>query len=448
MHDTISILLINPWIADFAAYNLWAEPLGLFYIAAVLKSAGGSLFYIDCLENGEKTPLSLKPNGCSKYRRRVVDSPAPLKDIRRSYAIYGMDDDEFARRLSGVPRPDAVLVTSHMTYWYPGVFRTIEVLRTRFGPDLPIILGGIYATLCTAHATQKSGATRVYSGPGIRDLLPMIEGMTAKRFITHPAFDGPCSTTWPLHELGPKRRFFCVLTSRGCPFSCTYCASPLLYGEFSMRMPGSVAGEVQTYAGLLEARNVAFYDDALLVNATDHILPILRSLEESCAGLRFHLPNGIHARFINGEVASVFRRSGVETIRIGLETSDPSLQKRTGSKTTNDEYIRAVASFRNTGYERSAVGTYVIAGIPGQTAREVERSIRFVHKAGAAPYLSCFSPIPHTPIWREAVKSSRFPVDEEPLFHNNSLYLLGQSEFTPGTVRRLQSMAVGLREEN
>jgi radical SAM superfamily enzyme YgiQ (UPF0313 family) len=446
MHDTISILLINPWIADFAAYNLWAEPLGLFYIASVLKTAGGSLFYIDCLESGDETPPALKPNGCSKYKRRIVDPPSPLQGVRRSYAIYGMEDDEFDRRLSWVPRPDIVLVTSHMSYWYPGVFRTIGMLRMRFGPDLPVILGGIYATLCTAHAEQKSGATRVCSGPGIRGLLSMIEGMTDKRFTAHPAAYG-FRSTWPLHELGPKQRFFCVLTSRGCPFSCTYCASPLLYRKFSARLPQSVAGEIETYAGLLETRNVAFYDDALLVNANDHILPILRSLEESGAGLRFHLPNGVHARFITGEIASVFRRSGVETIRLGLETADPSLQKRTGSKTTNKEYIRAVALLRNAGYERNAVGTYVIAGIPGQTARAVESSIEFVYKAGAAPYLSCFSPIPKTPIWREAVKWSRFPVEEEPLFQNNSLYLLGQSEYTRATVRRLQSMAAELRKE-
>ena len=448
MRDTISILLINPWIADFAAYNLWAEPLGLFYVASVLKSAGGSLFYIDCLEDADGVPPALKPNGCSKYRRRVVDAPAPLKGVRRNYAIYGMDEDEFDRRLSGGPRPDIALVTSHMTYWYPGVFRAIEILRMRFGPDLPIILGGVYATLCAEHAKQNSGATRVCSDTGIRNLLPMVEAMTGKHFSAHPGPESFYASTWPLHELGPKRRFFCVLTSKGCPFSCTYCASPLLTRYFSVRMTGSVVDEIATYSGLLQTRNIAFYDDALLVNADDHILPILRSLAGSGTGFRFHLPNGIHARLINAEVASVFRRSGVETIRIGLETSDPSLQKRTGSKTTNDEYIRAVELFRNAGYPRSAIGTYVIAGIPGQSVRAVERSVGFVHEAGAAPYLSCYSPIPKTPLWREAVKVSPFPVEEEPLFQNNSLYLLGRSEYTPGTVRGLQSMATELRREN
>ncbi|MBN2324883.1 MAG: radical SAM protein [Spirochaetes bacterium] len=452
MHDTISILLINPWIADFAAYNLWAEPLGLFYIASALKAAGGSLFYIDCLESGDKTPCALKPNGCSKYKRRIVDPPVPLQGIRRSFAIYGMEDEEFDRRLSGVPRPDIVLVTSHMTYWYPGVFRTIEMIRARFGPDLPVLLGGIYATLCTRHARKKSGATRVYRGTGTKDLLPMIEDMTgkrftARRFTTYHTLDDFSSSAWPLHELGPKRRFFAVLTSRGCPFSCTYCASFLLNGEFSARAPGSVVSEIDTYAGLLKTRNVAFYDDALLVNADDHILPILRSLEGWGGGLRFHLPNGIHARFITGEIASAFKRSGVETIRVGLETSDPALQKQTGSKTTNEEYLRAVALFRNVGYERNAVGTYVIAGIPGQTAGQVARSIEFVHKAGAACYLSCFSPIPETPAWRKAVICSRFPVEEEPLYQNNSLYLLGLSEYTQKTVRELQSMAADFRKE-
>ncbi|MDH3957783.1 MAG: cobalamin B12-binding domain-containing protein, partial [Desulfobacteraceae bacterium] len=47
--DTPHILLINPWIHDFAAYDFWAKPMGLLILAALLRSQGVSVSYIDCL---------------------------------------------------------------------------------------------------------------------------------------------------------------------------------------------------------------------------------------------------------------------------------------------------------------------------------------------------------------------------------------------------------------
>ena len=48
-------------------------------------------------------------------------------------------------------------------------------------------------------------------------------------------------------------------------------------------------------------------------------------------------------------------------------------------------------------------------------------SIEFVEKIGAVPYLSEYSPIPHTVLWERAVRESEYDIVSEPLFHNNSL---------------------------
>ncbi len=445
MKSKISILLINPWITDFAAYNLWAEPLGLLYVASILKAAGASVSYIDCLTSRVKpNPLS-KPNGCSKYTRRLIEKPESLRFVPRGYAVYGIEEDEFLEDLGKTPRPDAVLVTSHMTYWYPGVFRTIELVRNYYDYKIPVILGGIYANLCTSHAKQYSGAISVFTGRNPGKLIPLIENMTQKAFQQRSSLESFSCYPLPLHELGPRKRFFSVLTGRGCPFSCSYCASPLLWDGFSRREHGSVLEEIETYTVLLDTENIAFYDDALLMDAENHILPILRGCARSTKKIAFHLPNGIHARFVDERVASHFRQFGVETIRIGLETADRRLQRITGSKTTNEEYSEAVVHFRKAGYRRKDIGTYIIAGLPGQSPAEVESSVDFVYRAGAAPYLSYFSPIPGTAIWQEACKDSPFPIDREPLYQNNSVFLLGNSEFSPASLQHLKDMSVELR---
>ena len=72
MNRKISALLINPWITDFAAYNLWAEPLGLLYVASILHVAGADVSYIDCLYSAAQENPVPRENGCSKYRRRIM----------------------------------------------------------------------------------------------------------------------------------------------------------------------------------------------------------------------------------------------------------------------------------------------------------------------------------------------------------------------------------------
>ena len=50
------LVLINPWIYDFAAYDLWSKPLGLLYIAGFLRKQGFRIHFIDCLDAFEKDP--------------------------------------------------------------------------------------------------------------------------------------------------------------------------------------------------------------------------------------------------------------------------------------------------------------------------------------------------------------------------------------------------------
>jgi hypothetical protein len=61
---SFNILLINPWIYDFAAYDFWAKPLGFLYLAALLRKNGFFIHYIDCLR--PDPALSLRRNESGK----------------------------------------------------------------------------------------------------------------------------------------------------------------------------------------------------------------------------------------------------------------------------------------------------------------------------------------------------------------------------------------------
>ena len=81
------ILLINPWIYDFTAYDLWYRPLGLLYIASLLRINGASISCMDCLDTdhpdirGEphlKMPKR-KSSGEGSYASERIPKPPPLR---------------------------------------------------------------------------------------------------------------------------------------------------------------------------------------------------------------------------------------------------------------------------------------------------------------------------------------------------------------------------------
>lgn len=81
-------------------------------------------------------------------------------------------------------KPDLIGITLGMTYWYPGVFKIIEITK-KFFQDVPIILGGIYATLCYEHAKRYSGADIMFKGEGELEALRLIAELTNMELQTH-----------------------------------------------------------------------------------------------------------------------------------------------------------------------------------------------------------------------------------------------------------------------
>jgi hypothetical protein len=216
------ILLVNPWIYDFAAYDLWAKPLGLLYITSVLRTNGYGVRLLDCLDR-RRSHLATAPGrtrfGCGKFRKEIVPKPPIYKNIPRRYGRYGISEDTFCQALAELPSPAAVLITSGMTYWYPGVFRSIELLRAFF-PHTPLLLGGIYATLCPQHARRFSGVDQVITGEGELAALKAVDDICGRQSHAEN-YDHLDALPFPAFDLYIKTDYACVLTSRGCPFRCT-----------------------------------------------------------------------------------------------------------------------------------------------------------------------------------------------------------------------------------
>jgi len=422
---TPSIILINPWIYDFAAYDLWSKPLGLLSLAGHLRARGCHVRLIDCLDihhpqmkaQAASAGPKRRPDGTGKFWRQVVPNPPMLHQIPRPYSRYGLLPDILEGELRSIASPSAILVTSLMTYWYPGVNEAIRLAK-RIHPDVPVILGGIYARLCREHAAKTSGADKVVSDPGPEPLagalrecgVPLPQTKANEAIASYPAFD-----------LLTEIDYICILTSLGCPYRCQYCASHFLFPHMTRREPEAVVEEIVYWHRTRGVRDFAFYDDALLVGFERHAGPILEGLARLELGCRFHTPNALHVREITGDVAGLMRRTGFQTIRLGLETSDMLLHQDLDQKVSAGDFERAMHHLQRAGFSSRQIGAYILVGLPEQDLDSIQETIRFVGGNGALPYLSEYSPIPHTGLWEKAVASSPYDLASEPLFHNNTL---------------------------
>ncbi len=444
MSQKPTILCVNPWIHDFAAYDFWSKPLGLLSLAGLLRQHGCEVFYLDCADRfhprAGTPPDPVARFGRGPYRKSRLPKPAGLAHLPRHFCRYGIDPEWFLADLRALPRPDLVLVTSIMTYWYPGAEEAIRLIKQVF-PRVPVILGGIYPTLCADHAAANSAADEIAVHASEKDILPLI----ARHTGTDPVYDydakDPDNWPRPAFDLQNHINYIPLLTSRGCPFACPYCASSFLNPERCRRSPARVVEDIEYWHHAYGVRDFVFYDDALLIDAERHFVPLAERLIRKNLPLRFHTPNALHIGSINSVTASLMKKTGFETIRLGLETAAFDRRREFDAKVTGEEFFRAVNCLQQAGFSRRQTGAYLLVGLPGQALETVETSIGIVKEAGLTPIPAYYSPIPHTALWPAAVACSPYDLEADPIFTNNAIFPCAPDDFSRATVTRLKELA-------
>jgi len=420
-------LLVNPWIYDFKCHDFWIKPHGLLKISTILKKNNFTVTLVDCMDRFAPEMRGYKIEddeyGKGKFYYEQLAKPDVYAKIPRKYKRYGLPLDVFKDKLKKIQKPDVILITSSMTYNYEGVFHAIDILKENF-ERVKIILGGIYATLCTEHAKKNKKISFVWKGSVEKPFFRVLKESTGKII--------ECEEN--LNEILPDYSFYektphvAVRFTYGCPFNCTYCAIKSFYSDYYQREKQNVINELKRYSdsGIYD---IAFYDDALLFK-NFYIKSILQEIIKEKFKFRFHTPNGLHASYIDEELAKLLKESGFVDLRISLETSDYELQKKTGGKVNDEGFKKALQNIKNAGFKGSDIGVYILAGLPGQNYNSVLKDVYYLMDKKVKIKIANYSPIPGTVDFLRIKPEIRAQIAAEPLKQNEHYFLTINTDYS------------------
>ena len=343
--------------------------------------------------------------GRGRFYFEKIPNPEPLATIPRYFRRFGLPRDMFTDFLVQEKPFDFVFVQTTMTYWYPGIREVIEDIR-KLQPQAKIILGGNYVTLCGSHAKTLEADVLIHG----TDLEPLWKYLDINPDMTQQAL-------WESYE---NLKTGVLKLSDGCPFSCTYCSVPKVYGKFVPRPLENSLAEFELLSRL-GVDNIAFYDDALLFQSETVLVPFLEEIIKRDSKINLHSPNALNARFVTSELAELMVRAGFKTFYLGFESASSQWQKQTGSKVFSEELAEAAQKLIAAGANPGNITAYQILGHPHIDIQELEESMRFVHSLGIRGMLADFSPIPGTPDGEYCRKWVNL---DKPLMHNKTAFTI------------------------
>jgi anaerobic magnesium-protoporphyrin IX monomethyl ester cyclase len=421
----MKILLIQPPFYGFQNIASDRLYLGLAYLGAVLEKDGHEVlilngeFYFDKMAS-ESEKITINEE---KYKKTFSPDHYVYKKILKDIVDFN---------------PGAIAI-SFMTAGSTSAYYLAKQIKTAL-PDIKLIAGGIHPTL-VPEEPLKNGFDYVIRGEGeattselIKELeninfeIRKIRGVVYKdndQFIYNedrPFIADLDSLPFPAFYLMKdyeKNAHSCkgIITSRGCPFDCTYCASKLLWTQkVRFRSPQNVVQEIKDRYNKYGVTSFAFHDDTFTLRR-QYVEDFCRSVLALDFKITWHCDT--RGDTVDLPLLKLMHKAGCQHIYLGLESGSPRIQKLIKKNIDTNKVKQAVKLARRAGIETTI---YFMAGFPDETAEDLQLSIEAM-KELAPDYViwSILTPYPGTAIWKIAEDRGLINIKEcdwENFFHH------------------------------
>ena len=395
----MKILLLQPPIEDFYLNEIRTYPLGLLYIATLLKDKGVEVEILDALRPFKKVTIPVPKE--FNYLKSIYSEKetGPIK-LFGAYYRFGLSDKEIIERIKD-SKPDIVAITCNFTAYFDSTAKLIKKLKSDCS-NIKVMIGGYHPTIYAKEIKVKYPfIDYIVQGASEEEILKILDLKYAPEDCftqTIPDRTLINSADYKMH----KQNFSFLIATRGCLKNCTFCTVSSMHGsKFLLRSVDSIIQEMLELYNHHQVRVFDFEDDNLSLNQKwfkELLEQIIISFPKK--DIRFYAMNGISAETLSTSVLTKMWEAGFRNLNISLVTAQDNKKKGLNRPFFNEQFEKAVKVAKEIGYEITA---YFILGLPKQDKSEIEATIKYLSDLDVLVTPSIYYPPPGTEMMKDLV---------------------------------------------
>jgi len=391
--DKMSVTFINPpqTNSKYKFIGVVAPPLGISYMAAVLEE--------------------------NDYKVNIIDASA-----------LEMTWEDLEEELKG-SSPQVVAITA-LTPTIEQAKKTAQIVK-KTCPQATVVMGGYHPTFNHQELLKTDYVDIVIMGEGEYTMLELVQTLEHDRNLSQvrgialenqvnpprPLITDMDALPFPARHLLPmdhykmlnmKTGMATMITSRGCPMQCSFCASAALHGpKLRLRSPKNVVDEMEHLVRDHQVGTIAFMDDTFTLHH--------RRVEEICDEIQkrdLDVFWGCTARVdtLSDDILEKMRKAGCITIFLGVESADQQMLDSTNKNITVEKIRQA---FQLSKKHKIRTIASVVLGMPGDTKDSIKRTVNFVRELNPSyAVFSLATPYPGTRFYKEAFEKNLIKVKD------------------------------------
>jgi len=386
------ITLINPPWYNNTKTPIKSMNLGLSYIVAYLRSKRHEVTAIDALFDDE-------------------DHIVPIRFKYQQVYRVGLSYEEIAQR---IPKDSDFIAISAPFSNHATIIKELSAHIKKIHPNRPIVIGGTYPSTSREDILSMDVDYAV-CGEGEIPLEKMLSGedpaairgvyskkngklmgkgradtITNLDDIPFPARDifhyqeildaaGPARIRVGTDIVTREGRGVPIITSRGCPYDCTFCSIHFVHGyRWRYRSAENVLAEITELVNKYHVNGLAIIDDHL-AGKRDRFIKILDGLIERDLKIEWGTPNGIRVDYLDEEVMEKMKKAGCSSLVLGIQHGDPKMLERMGTKLDLNKVEDVVRIGSKLKLDMAA---FFIIGHPGEDRKSFMRTIEYGRRLG------------------------------------------------------------------
>lgn len=386
------------------------EPLGVLYVAAVLKQKGYEVEVFDTC--------------CEGYDHL---------DKEGYYVTYGSSEKDIKEMIKRTA-PDMVAVTCMFTARERNAMKTCRFSKEVL-PEVPVVVGGLHPSFFPEKMLNSGVVDFVIMGEGEFRTLKLIEtlnngagsfdfdGISYKKngkiaitpatalindldCVPYPDRDLIDMNRYidigvPYAPYSIEKRVAQILATRGCPSRCNFCSTVNYWGRMvRTRSVDNIIGEMQLLRDKYDIREIQFVDDNLTVNKnlTKELFRRMKPL-----GLKWCTPHGLMFNTIDKEMVKLMAECGAYQLTFAIESASERVLKDIIHKNVRLDLVKDIVEEVHK-YDIGVHGMFVV-GFPGEKREEILQTLDFPFKM-KFDSVSFFivNPVPGSELYEECLK--------------------------------------------